>query len=217
MSTGGIISPAVLHHHRLVLSKLGEICFISAETLILILGHPNKIEGKMEAMIQLLVQPTWRPVRLQPWANNAEDAITSSSSLMGSASPRGGKHEEPKKCEKNTVLQKNQILISFLRGDIHFQRNKGRILISLSELLTCRIAPFEIKHFYFLPTKNEYKRLSLHILNGAIGKNHPVEYTYFVGPRMSQIDYCIVSPTCFLYQKKWRLYPNLKVIITQWH
>lgn len=91
------------------LQQLGEICFISAESLLVILGRLNKIEGQLEAIIQNPSQLTLNAARFQPLVINAEDAIKSSSSIQESTDYSSAQHGKQRKVQQ--LFQNNQILI----------------------------------------------------------------------------------------------------------
>ena len=65
--------------------------------------------------------------------------------------------------------------------------------------LKTRASKDQMSNFAGLCLAQMTYKLGLHILNGTLGKDHPAEFTFLSGIRMSAIDYIIVSEDLLQY------------------
>lgn len=132
---------------------LSEVCFISAETLILLLGRLNKTEAQLALVLQTLVNVDGS---LQNF--NCEKDYKPPNSLLAKQDKTASLKQ---KHSTSRIYQPQQLVLNLPRSDICLWKSKRRILTSLSELLNCNVPVSALEYFYFLPSYYEYERIFL--------------------------------------------------------
>ena len=132
---------------------LSEVCFISAESLILLLERLSLIEAQLQTIFQLATNtegPSWNPKERDPYlpSNYLPSKVGSKDSLI---------------CDEKVtrIYQTHQVALWVSAPDFHRWNTKTKILASLSKLLNLTIAAKKLKQFHFLPPTKGFSRIFL--------------------------------------------------------
>lgn len=137
---------------KYLLEHLSEMCYISAESLIYLLGCINKIESQLQDILKTLAPPKGSVL-----PRYEKESLLSAAPLKN---PWGNATLGPDQ-KVSRSYQPHQLVPNVPSVDAQRWCNKGRILESLSALLDFHIPFADLDYFYFLPSLPNYKRIFL--------------------------------------------------------